>query len=144
MAEIDELNWIQRIEVINEVAKLLEFLHGQEKQILILNISSSHILLDKVGHIFESLYSDTRTPSTLAIFHTNVLLCLQDYKPRLFDLLMRSQMKTPNEEFVNSTAYLQRYNFSLNGGSYCFWVLTSLLTKYLVWIVVVSVNTCFK
>ncbi|KAF7844888.1 putative cysteine-rich receptor-like protein kinase 35 [Senna tora] len=43
----DELNWIQRINVIHEVAKLLKFIHSQEKQNMTFNISASHVLLDK-------------------------------------------------------------------------------------------------
>jgi hypothetical protein len=43
------MNWVQRINVIHEVAKLLKFIHDQEKQNMVLNISASHILLDKVS-----------------------------------------------------------------------------------------------
>ncbi|KAG5060639.1 hypothetical protein JHK87_001668 [Glycine soja] len=41
------LNWLRRINVIHELAKLLKFIHDQEKQNMVLNISASHILLDK-------------------------------------------------------------------------------------------------
>ena len=48
-SEIDGLNWLQRINVIHELAMLLKFIHDQEKQNMVLNISASHILLDKVS-----------------------------------------------------------------------------------------------
>ncbi|KAL5180827.1 putative cysteine-rich receptor-like protein kinase 35 [Glycine soja] len=40
------LNWLRRINVIHELAKLLKFIHDLEKQNMVLNISASHILLD--------------------------------------------------------------------------------------------------
>ncbi|TKY63666.1 Serine/threonine-protein kinase CDL1 [Spatholobus suberectus] len=57
----DNMNRLQRINVIHELAKLMKFIHDQEKQNMVLNISASHILLDK------------------------------DYKPKLFDLLLLSE-----------------------------------------------------
>ncbi|GAU30807.1 hypothetical protein TSUD_267270 [Trifolium subterraneum] len=48
----DGMNWVQRINVIHEVAKLLKFIHDKEKQNMVLNISASHILLDK--HLLDS------------------------------------------------------------------------------------------
>jgi flagellar biosynthesis GTPase FlhF len=48
IVDTDGMNWVQRVNVIHEVAKLLKFIHDQEKHNMVLNISASHILLDKV------------------------------------------------------------------------------------------------
>lgn len=48
-SETDGLNWLQRINIIHELAMVLKFIHDQEKQNMVLNISASHILLDKVS-----------------------------------------------------------------------------------------------
>lgn len=42
----DDLNWVQRINVILELARLLQFLHCQDSPYLVFNVSASHILLD--------------------------------------------------------------------------------------------------
>ncbi|KAM5568243.1 putative serine/threonine-protein kinase PBL15 [Rosa sericea] len=42
----DNLNWVQRINVLLQFAQLLEFLHNKEKPYLVLNINASHIMLD--------------------------------------------------------------------------------------------------
>ncbi|KAF3961278.1 hypothetical protein CMV_014083 [Castanea mollissima] len=42
----DDLNWLQRINVVLEIARLLKFLHGQDKPYLIYNINASHIVVD--------------------------------------------------------------------------------------------------
>ncbi|KAK7840526.1 serine/threonine-protein kinase bik1 [Quercus suber] len=42
----DDLNWLQRINVVLEIARLLKFLHGQDKPFLIYNINASHIVVD--------------------------------------------------------------------------------------------------
>ncbi|WJX49399.1 hypothetical protein P8452_35839 [Trifolium repens] len=75
----DEMNWVQRINVIHEVAKLLKFIHDQEKQNMVLNISASHILLDK------------------------------DLKSKLFDLLLLSEVKMLKEQSTMSTSYIDPY-----------------------------------
>ncbi|KAJ7950892.1 Receptor-like kinase [Quillaja saponaria] len=75
----DELNWLQRMNVIHELARLLEFLHCQENQPLVLNISASHILLDT------------------------------DYMPKLFDSFQPSEMKMQKELMPMSTGYLDPY-----------------------------------
>uniref|UniRef100_A0A5B6Z1J7 Protein kinase domain-containing protein n=1 Tax=Davidia involucrata TaxID=16924 RepID=A0A5B6Z1J7_DAVIN len=43
----DDFNWLQRIKVAIEFARLLEFLHGQDKPYLVLNIDAWHIMLDQ-------------------------------------------------------------------------------------------------
>ncbi|CAJ2655535.1 unnamed protein product [Trifolium pratense] len=83
----DGMNWVQRIDVIHEVAKLLKFIHEQEKQNMVLNISASHILLDK------------------------------DLKPKLFDLLLVSEVKMQKEQSTKSTSYIDPY-FSLRAGGH--------------------------
>ncbi|KAG6573595.1 Serine/threonine-protein kinase PBL13, partial [Cucurbita argyrosperma subsp. argyrosperma] len=42
----DDLNWLQRVEVILELARLLDFIHSQEKQSLPIKFRASNILLD--------------------------------------------------------------------------------------------------
>ncbi|GMN49258.1 hypothetical protein TIFTF001_018414 [Ficus carica] len=42
----DDLNWIQRVNIMLQLASLIEYLHTQDKPYMILNISGSHILLD--------------------------------------------------------------------------------------------------
>ncbi|KAL0007789.1 hypothetical protein SO802_009291 [Lithocarpus litseifolius] len=42
----DDLNWLQRINVVLEIARLLKFLHGLDKPYLIYNINASHIVVD--------------------------------------------------------------------------------------------------
>ncbi|XP_061994965.1 probable serine/threonine-protein kinase PBL15 [Rosa rugosa] len=42
----DNLNWVQRINVLLQFAQLLEFLHNKEKPYLVLNTNASHIMLD--------------------------------------------------------------------------------------------------
>ncbi|KAF5446211.1 hypothetical protein F2P56_031853 [Juglans regia] len=42
----DDLNWQQRMNVILELARLLKFLHGQDKPYLVFSINPSHIMLD--------------------------------------------------------------------------------------------------
>lgn len=44
----DDLNWLQRVEVILELARLLDFIHSQEKQSLPIKFRASNILLDWV------------------------------------------------------------------------------------------------
>ncbi|RDX60133.1 putative cysteine-rich receptor-like protein kinase 35, partial [Mucuna pruriens] len=83
----DNLNWLQRINVIHELAKLLKFIHDQEKQNMVLNISASHILLDK------------------------------DYKPKLFDLMLLSEVEMLKEQLTMSTSSIDPY-FSLRGGEW--------------------------
>ncbi|KAL2337575.1 hypothetical protein Fmac_012021 [Flemingia macrophylla] len=83
----DNLNWLQRINVIHELATFLKFIHDQEKQNMVLNISASHILLDK------------------------------DYKPKLFDLLLVSEVKILKEQLAMSTGYIDPY-FSLRDGEW--------------------------
>ncbi|KAF1868146.1 hypothetical protein Lal_00018662 [Lupinus albus] len=75
----DSLNWIQRINVIYELAMLLKFIHDQDKQNMALNISASHILLDK------------------------------DYKPKLFDLVPLNEVKMLKEQLTMSTCYIDPY-----------------------------------
>ncbi|XP_061370192.1 polyadenylate-binding protein 5-like [Gastrolobium bilobum] len=48
LIKIDNMSWLQRINVIQEPAKLPKFIHDQEKQNMMLNIIAPHILLDKV------------------------------------------------------------------------------------------------
>ncbi|GMY23239.1 serine/threonine-protein kinase BIK1-like isoform X1, partial [Fagus crenata] len=43
----DDLNWLQRMNVILEIARLLKFLHGQDKPYLVFNINASHIVLNQ-------------------------------------------------------------------------------------------------
>ncbi|XP_061345054.1 serine/threonine-protein kinase BIK1-like [Gastrolobium bilobum] len=83
----DSLNWLQRIKVIHELAKILKFIHDQEKQNMVLNISASHILLD------------------------------EDCRPKLFDLLLLSELKMPKEQLTMSTSHIDPY-FSLRGGEW--------------------------
>ncbi|KEH29176.1 putative protein kinase RLK-Pelle-L-LEC family [Medicago truncatula] len=75
----DSLNWLQRINVIHELAMVLKFIHDQEKQNMVLNITASHILLDK------------------------------DCKPKLFDFLLLSEMKLLKEQLTMSTSYIDPY-----------------------------------
>ncbi|KAG4393176.1 hypothetical protein GLYMA_03G032300v4 [Glycine max] len=75
----DNLNWLQRINVIHELAKLLKFIHDQEKQNMVLNISASHILLDK------------------------------DYKPNFIDLVLLSEVTMLREQLTMSTSYINPY-----------------------------------
>lgn len=42
---------------------------------------------------------------------------LQDYKPKLFDLLLRSEVKLLKEQLTMSTSYIDPY-FSLRGNSF--------------------------
>ncbi|KAH7515479.1 hypothetical protein FEM48_Zijuj10G0030800 [Ziziphus jujuba var. spinosa] len=42
----DDLSWIQRVNIILQLAGLLEFLHNQDKPYLVLDINASHIILD--------------------------------------------------------------------------------------------------
>ncbi|KAL5552620.1 hypothetical protein UlMin_040021 [Ulmus minor] len=42
----DDLNWIHRVNILLQIARLVEFLHSQNKPFLILNINESHIMLD--------------------------------------------------------------------------------------------------
>ncbi|KAG4917813.1 hypothetical protein JHK84_055145 [Glycine max] len=44
------LIWLQRINIIHELAKLLKFIHDQEKQNMVLNISASHICTTRQGN----------------------------------------------------------------------------------------------
>ncbi|CAI9098885.1 OLC1v1035613C1 [Oldenlandia corymbosa var. corymbosa] len=44
----DDFNWVQRIRVAFKFAQLLEFLHCQVKPYVVLNLSSEHIMLDKM------------------------------------------------------------------------------------------------
>ncbi|XP_062109542.1 probable serine/threonine-protein kinase PBL12 [Humulus lupulus] len=42
----DDLSWTQRVNIILQLAGVLEFLHAQDKPYLVLNICGSHIMLD--------------------------------------------------------------------------------------------------
>ncbi|XP_058732903.1 cysteine-rich receptor-like protein kinase 24 [Vicia villosa] len=75
----DGMNWVQRINVIHEIAKFLKFIHDQEKQDMVLNINASHIILDK------------------------------DYKPKFFDLMLLSEVKMLKEQLTMSTSYIDPY-----------------------------------
>ncbi|XP_031741383.1 serine/threonine-protein kinase BIK1 isoform X2 [Cucumis sativus] len=46
MARDDRINWFQRVDVILELARLLDFIHSQENQSLGFHFSASNILLD--------------------------------------------------------------------------------------------------
>ncbi|KAL6193374.1 PREDICTED: protein kinase APK1B, chloroplastic-like [Fragaria vesca subsp. vesca] len=45
----DNINWVQRVNVLLQFAQLLEFLHNKEKPYLVLNTNASHIMLDWEG-----------------------------------------------------------------------------------------------
>ncbi|EXB40298.1 Serine/threonine-protein kinase BIK1 [Morus notabilis] len=42
----DELNWIQRVDIILQLACLLKYLHTQDNPYMVLNICGAHIMLD--------------------------------------------------------------------------------------------------
>lgn len=46
---LDDFNWLWRIKVALGIARLLDFLHGQNKPYLIFNIDACHIMVDQVG-----------------------------------------------------------------------------------------------
>ena len=48
---IDDLSWIQRVNIILQFARLLQFFHAQDKPYLVLNICGSHVMLDWVRPI---------------------------------------------------------------------------------------------
>lgn len=44
-------DWIRRIEVMNQVARLLQYMHNYDPCFILGNISSHHFLLDEVSTI---------------------------------------------------------------------------------------------
>ncbi|BFG16090.1 hypothetical protein CerSpe_023640 [Prunus speciosa] len=65
----DYLNWVQRLNVVLQFARLLEFLHNQDKPYLVLNVNASHIMLDwdcrpklfDFGHITGGIIGEMTT-----------------------------------------------------------------------------------
>lgn len=53
----ESFTWPQRIKTVLCFARLLEFLHGQAKPYLLLNINAAHIVLDQVCQILLFLFN---------------------------------------------------------------------------------------
>ncbi|KAM1745108.1 hypothetical protein ACFX11_011907 [Malus domestica] len=88
----DYLNWVQRVNVLVQLAGLLEFLHNKEKPYLVLNMNASHIILDR------------------------------DCKPKLFDFGLISggiigDMTTPKKQIPTSIGFVDPF-FAAKGGRY--------------------------
>ncbi|XP_050119694.1 probable serine/threonine-protein kinase PBL15 isoform X2 [Malus sylvestris] len=89
----DYLNWVQRVNLLVQLAGLLEFLHNKEKPYLVLNMNASHIILDR------------------------------DCKPKLFDFglisggIIGDMSPTPKKQIPTSIGFVDPF-FAAKGGRY--------------------------